>query len=125
MTQPFYVLIVEDDFGTSKLHEIRFTKSGFECKCAYSVSEALQILTEAHFDLVILDLELDKTDPNDNGGKQIITWMIENKVNAKIIVFTGLVMRADPFVTRNVYAVVEKSEPFSKLLDLSKDIVSP
>jgi DNA-binding response OmpR family regulator len=125
MTQHFYVLIVEDDFGISKMHEIIFTKSGFECKCAYSVSEAEQILTEAHFDLVILDLELDKTDPNDNGGKQIITWMVENKVNAKIIVVTGYVGRADPFVQSNVYAIVEKGEHPSKLLDLSKGIVSP
>jgi hypothetical protein len=33
--------------------------------------------------------------------------------------------RADPFVQSNVYAIVEKGEHPSKLLDLSKGIVSP
>ena len=119
-----HLLIVEDDPDWCRLLKFRFAKSGFECECVYSVSEAKKLLTENYFDLIILDLRLDENDPEDNGGEQIIQWMVENRIDSKIIIFSGYVRHVNSPMIQNVSAILEKGAPLSELLNLSNKIVS-
>lgn len=55
------VLIVEDERGVSALIETTIQSLGYETTCAFSGGEAVRLLDEDEFDLMILDVMLGQT----------------------------------------------------------------
>ncbi len=56
------ILIVEDDFQISKVYQLQLAKAGIFSILARNGEEAIELLEEAHPDLVILDLMIPKKD---------------------------------------------------------------
>lgn len=57
------VLIVEDDINISKLIHVNLDDAGYSCLCTYDGKEALNLIEQESFDLILLDVML----PNING----------------------------------------------------------
>jgi DNA-binding response OmpR family regulator len=55
------ILIVEDERGISALIETAIQSLGYEATCAFSGEEAVRLLDEDDFDLMILDVMLGQT----------------------------------------------------------------
>ncbi|NMM54954.1 response regulator transcription factor [Paenibacillus aquistagni] len=56
------LLIVDDDREIANLIRIYIDNEGYECEVAYDGEEALQLLRNNHYDLVVLDIMMPKVD---------------------------------------------------------------
>ncbi len=56
------ILIVEDENPISELIRMNLSNSGHSCVCAYDGKEAADLLVDARFDLILLDIMLPKVD---------------------------------------------------------------
>ena len=97
------ILIVEDEKAISDLIRMRLHKSGYVCKCAYSGTEAADILERDTFDLILLDIML----PGTNGfelmeyikptGTPVIFLTAKNSVTDRV---RGLRMGAEDYIVK-------------------------
>ncbi len=97
------ILIVEDEVNISRLIEFNLTQAGYACTCAFDGESAADILENARFDLILLDVML----PGVNGFDLMeyirplsipvifLTAMssVENRVH-------GLKLGADDYLTK-------------------------
>lgn len=82
---PKKILIVEDEKPLARALELKLNHSGFETKLASDGEEALSILEDEKFNLIILDLILPKMD-----GFEILSKLKERKNNIPVIVASNL-----------------------------------
>ena len=64
------ILIVEDDKRVSRFIEKGLSENAYTCNCAGTCSEANDLISEGHFDLIILDLGL----PDGDGLDLLAEW---------------------------------------------------
>lgn len=99
------ILIVEDEQSIATLIEYNLGQAGYETKVATDGKEALQLVTEQHFDFIVLDLMLPEID-----GLQVCTTIRENENDVPILMLTaksdeenkvlGLQSGADDYLTK-------------------------
>jgi DNA-binding response OmpR family regulator len=58
MSNPARILIIDDDLAVNQLLSKMLSKVGYEVSSAISGSQALEMLQDMHFELLLLDLEL-------------------------------------------------------------------
>ena len=63
-------LVIENDAGTRKLLDVLLTRSGLEVDLVSTGGDALVLLENAHYDLVLIDLLLPGT-----SGAQVLEWI--------------------------------------------------
>ncbi|MDP2647040.1 MAG: response regulator [Desulfobacterales bacterium] len=81
---PAHILIVDDDEAFGQMLKNVITKwSGFDCTYVQSAKEALKIMAERSFDVVITDIKM----PETNGIE--LTRIIKKKYDADVIVITA------------------------------------
>lgn len=98
------ICIVEDDREIVKNLEILLTEEGFDVRAAGSRKEALRLLREEHFDLILLDLML----PDGSGyslcgairKEQEIPIIMLTAMDDEASVVTGFDLGADDYVTK-------------------------
>lgn len=56
------ILIVEDEKPISELIRMNLARAGYDCRCVYDGRAAADLLTEARFDLILLDVMLPEAD---------------------------------------------------------------
>ncbi len=56
------ILIVEDEKPISELIRMNLARAGYDCRCVYDGKAAADLLTEARFDLILLDVMLPEAD---------------------------------------------------------------
>lgn len=56
------ILIVEDDKAISNLIQLSLKKEGFSCTCALDGKDAADLISENHYDLILLDIMLPEID---------------------------------------------------------------
>lgn len=56
------ILIVEDEKPISNMIRLSLTKEGFACTCAYDGAEAVDLLDQNQYDLILLDVMLPNID---------------------------------------------------------------
>ena len=54
------ILLVDDDSDISKIYSMEFTKGGYEVHAASDGAEALEMIKNQEWDLVLLDVQLPK-----------------------------------------------------------------
>ena len=64
------ILIVEDDKRVSRFIEKGLAESAYTSSCAYTCADATDLLSEGHYDLIILDLGL----PDGDGLDLLVEW---------------------------------------------------
>lgn len=64
------ILIVEDEKRVSRFIEKGLSENAYTSSCAYSCAEANELLSEGHYDLIVLDLGL----PDGDGLDLLADW---------------------------------------------------
>lgn len=97
------ILIVEDETAISKLIAFNLTDAGYQCTCAYDGMQAVDLLSENIYDLVLLDIMLPKVDGYEimeyirPMGIPVIFLTAKNGVQDKV---KGLTMGAEDFIVK-------------------------
>ena len=52
------ILIVEDEKSINRLIKINLSDAGYSCLCAFDGKEAIELIDNNHFDLILLDIML-------------------------------------------------------------------
>lgn len=78
------VLIIDDDNLTLLILEKTLLKYGFIVEIGNSAVDAIKLLTEKSFDIVISDIKM----PN-LSGFDLMIWMKSNKINSKLIMMSS------------------------------------
>lgn len=84
------VLICEDERAISKAMQLKLQKEGFEVTQAFNGEEAIKILSEKKFDLVLLDLLMPKVD-----GFAVLEELKKQGSKQKVIVTSNLSQEED------------------------------
>lgn len=84
------ILIVEDEKPMARALELKLTHSGFEVKSAPNGEEALKILEQETFDLILLDLVMPKMD-----GFKVLEELSARGIKSKVIVTSNLSQQED------------------------------
>ncbi|MCX5798776.1 MAG: response regulator [Proteobacteria bacterium] len=79
------LLIIDDDFNQSKSLKKILDLKGYQVLTAASSKEALELVAETDFDLVLTDLIL----KGDKNGVEIFKEMKKLKPKIKVMLFTG------------------------------------
>jgi len=79
------VLVVEDEQPIAKALELKLSKSGFAVQLAFDGQEALKMLDQEKFDLVLLDLIVPKVD-----GFAILAQINKKNIKVPVIVTSNL-----------------------------------
>lgn len=133
------ILIVEDELTISNLIKINLTDVGYVCKCVYDGKEAIDIIEEEQFDLILLDIML----PEINGFElmeyirpleiPVIFLTAKNDVKDRV---KGLKLGAEDYIVKpfeiiELVARVEtvlrryhKTSQFLSVYDISVDTLS-
>ena len=81
------ILLVDDDDFIVRLLSLLLTKSGYEIITASDGKDAVRILSEQQFDLLIVDLMMPEMD-----GLVFLNWIRqETKATLPILILTGMV----------------------------------
>lgn len=88
--KPKKILIVEDERPIAQALELKLTRSGLETKTVYDGEEAVKVLKEEKFDLILLDLILPKRD-----GFVVLNDMKDLNISTPVIVLTNLSQEED------------------------------
>ena len=90
MDKPKKILIVEDEKSLADMLALSLKISGFDVKNAYNGDEAIEILKNEIFDLVMLDLVMPKKD-----GFTVLADMNATKIKTPVIVSSNLFQGED------------------------------
>lgn len=78
------VLLVDDDINLLDVMRIFLTQNDFAVTAASSGNEAIEILQDNSFDLLITDLYMEN-----GGGQQLINWCKEHRSSLKVLAVSG------------------------------------
>lgn len=78
------ILVVEDNVDTLKVIELCLTSLGYAVTCAQHGREAMRLLTEREFDLVMTDLLMPDVD-----GMEVIVAVRRHQPATPVIVMSG------------------------------------
>jgi two-component system phosphate regulon response regulator PhoB len=107
---PQTILLVEDDKSLSKLTKYNLEKGGFLCHAVYDGEEAVQLVQDKSFDLIILDIMLPGVD-----GLEVCRIIKRDKetANIPIIMLTAKGEETDRIVGLELGADDYMVKPFS------------
>ncbi len=112
------VLVVDDKVEICKILEHYFCKKGLDAKCVYGGAEAIELLRDEEFDLVLCDYIMPKVT-----GYDVATFLNEMESKPKIGIITGCdeLIKAREIEEMNVEFFLKK--PF-EFLELEKQVNS-
>ncbi len=92
MMQKGTVLVVEDDSEWQELISFQCMALSYEVKLASTYVKAQELLQDGHFDICIVDLNLEDSKklnwPN-CGGKKVLDFIKENNITIKILIISA------------------------------------
>ena len=116
------ILIVEDDVSMSKVLELKLARVGFDTKAVFTGEEALKILEDEKFDLILLDLIL----PMMNGF-EVIEKMNKRDDKTPIIVLSNLGQEEDIKKAKDLGAatyIVKTKVPLEEMVSKIKKVLT-
>lgn len=87
--QDSLILIVDDDSDWRRVLKMILSELNYLCDMAGSSQEAIDMLNKKEYKLAILDIRLDDSDENNQGGIDIVNWLVDTHSNTKAIMMTG------------------------------------
>lgn len=78
------ILIVDDEEALARAVELQLGSLGFDTKAVFDGDEAIDVLNNEHFDLMVLDLAMPKVD-----GLTVMRSILEKKDKPIIIVLSN------------------------------------
>lgn len=108
MPDPYAILIVDDEISMRELLTILLTKSGYQTTCAASGEEALQILAEQPFDLLLCDIRL-----GDLNGLEVLRAAREKNSHMAAIMISAYTTTETAIEAMNLGAFDFVPKPFN------------
>lgn len=101
------ILLVEDDPEAIKLLKLYFNKHSYSLTCCSNGTDAISMLIDCQFDLIILDISLP-----DISGLEICKHLRENKYTVPIIMLTSRGEETDKVLALDLGADDYVTKPF-------------
>ena len=105
-----HLLLVDDEIDLRYLYAEELADEGHAVRTAGSGTEALELMDRFDFDLLILDIQLDK-----ESGLDILQKIVKEKRDLPVILCTAFSTYRDDFTSWLADSYVVKSSDFSEL----------
>ncbi|RYX85200.1 response regulator [bacterium] len=112
------LLIVEDDVNQRALYEEEMRDEGYEVVTASDGRQALQVATDAHPDLVIMDVNMPVMD-----GLDTMSRLIEVDRHIPVIIHTAYESYKDSFASWSADAYIVKSGDLNNLKEKVRELL--
>jgi len=112
------LLIAEDERSIAKALQLKLSISGFEVSLASNGEEALALMKEKKFDLLLLDIMMPKMD-----GFTVMAEMKKNKNKTPIMILSNLSQEDDAKRAKELGAVdfiVKSNTPLAEIIEKVK-----
>jgi len=108
------ILVVDDEEGIRLIFLNALQQAGYEVMTADSASEALRLVHEQDFDLVLLDLSLP-----DSKGLDLLNLLVTSSPDLPVMILTGMPMdqaQVDEAVARGAREFISKISSLAFIL---------
>ena len=112
MAQPFNILVVDDEDALRNVLSNELQSEGYSVVSAADGDEAIAILQQKVFDLVLLDIKMPRVD-----GFEVLRFIKERQANTKVIMLTGFADLKNAIESKKLGAEDFVSKPYD-LVDL-------
>ena len=115
------ILIADDELAIANALALKLTKVGFEVKVSNDGVEAIKLIKEESYDLILLDLMMDKKD-----GFAVLEDMQNANIKTPVIVTSNLGQSEDISRAESLGAVgyfVKSDTPISEIVEKVKNIL--
>lgn len=106
------VLIVEDQQAWQELYRDILASSGYFFEVAISFEKAIEKLQNKDFDVAILDKRLNDEIEDDEGGIEVLKWLVDSGKKTKVILISAAPIEQDikyAYETANIYHFMDKT----------------
>ncbi len=115
------ILIVDDDAPTREILERYLSMHGYECDVAENVEEAIRVMPEGDFHVVVTDKNMPSNGVNPENGLVLIRHVREHYPETGVIVITGFATIESAVEAMRLGAFDYIAKPFE--LEMLKDKV--
>jgi DNA-binding NtrC family response regulator len=112
MAQPFTILVVDDEDALRNVLSSELQSEGYSVVSAGDGDEAINILQQKTFDLVLLDIKMPRVD-----GFEVLRFIKERFDKTKVIMLTGFADLKNAIESKKLGAEDFVSKPYD-LVDL-------
>lgn len=115
------ILITDDERALANALSLKLTNLGFETKTASDGDQALTLIKSEPFDLVLMDLMMDKKD-----GFAVLEEMKKENIDTPVIITSNLGQDEDKVRAINLGAVgyfVKSNTPISEIVEKVKTVL--
>lgn len=112
MAQPFNILVVDDEDALRNVLSSELQSEGYSVVSAADGDEAITILQQKSFDLVLLDIKMPRVD-----GFEVLRFIKERYAKTKVIMLTGFADLKNAIESKKLGAEDFVSKPYD-LVDL-------
>jgi CheY-like chemotaxis protein len=112
MAQPFNILVVDDEDALRTVLSSELQSEGYSVVSASDGDEAIAVLQQKSFDLVLLDIKMPRVD-----GFEVLRFLKERYPKTKVIMLTGFADLKNAIESKKLGAEDFVSKPYD-LVDL-------
>lgn len=115
------ILVTDDEFAIANALSLKLTKLGFDVKIASNGEEAFNLIKTETFDLVLMDLMMDKKD-----GFSVLEDMRKENIGTPVIITSNLGQDEDKERAEKLGAVgyfVKSNTPISEIVEKVEKIL--
>jgi two-component system response regulator (stage 0 sporulation protein F) len=113
------ILVVEDEQHQRELYAMELQDEGYEVEQASNGKEAVEMVKNTKYDLVILDIRMPEMD-----GIEALGKILSRDKKIPIIIYTAYSNYKSNFMTWTADAYITKSSDIKELKDKINDILS-
>lgn len=116
------ILVVEDEKPMARALELKLSHEGFEVKSVYNGEQALLLVKQEPFDLILLDLVMPKIN-----GFEVLSMLKEFEIKTPVIVMTNLSQEQDEKKARDLGAVnvfIKSNVTLTKVVEYIKTLLT-
>ncbi len=113
------ILIVEDEEHQRELYATELTDEGYEVEQASDGKEAVNLVTQNEYDLIILDIRMPEMD-----GIEALGQILSRKKKIPIIIYTAYSNYKSNFMTWTANAYLTKSSNLNELKEKVREVIS-
>jgi len=114
------ILLVDDEENVRKLYRLELEDEGHEVVSAVGGDDALRHVESTHFDLVILDIKLER-----ESGLDVLRRIKELQPHLSVILNSGYTTYRDDFSSWLADAYLVKSSDTRELFEAIRGILEP
>jgi len=111
------ILIVEDDKPVAQVLDLKLSHTGYDTKCVYDGAQALDVLQNEQFSLIVLDLILPKID-----GFAVLAELQKRGSATPVIVLTNLSQPEDERKVKELGAAAFFTKSDTSLSEIVENI---